>query len=135
MISKSYWQTGQMGLVVLLILVVMSTVGVSVATRSVSELRLSRQEQESTKALNAAEAGIEEALTQKLRRLGKAFSYTATMYDNNSLHNNVDEFKLVILLKNQHSIDNQPVAAGHTMDVNLDGHQRRLIPFLGLRYR
>lgn len=51
---------------VLLIMVVMTTVGVSVASRSVSELRLSRQEQESTRSLNLSESGVEQLLTEDL---------------------------------------------------------------------
>jgi hypothetical protein len=59
-------ENGQVGLVVLLITVVMLTVGVSVASRSVSDLKLTRQEQESTRALDIAESGIEDALSQDL---------------------------------------------------------------------
>jgi len=65
-------QRGQVGLVVLLVTVVLLTVGVSVASRSVTELQLSRQEQESTRALNLAESGIENLLAQDLATVGSS---------------------------------------------------------------
>jgi Tfp pilus assembly protein PilX len=55
-------QSGQVGLIVLLIMVVMMTISVSVASRSVSELRIARQEEDSSRAFDVAETGIEEAL-------------------------------------------------------------------------
>lgn len=55
-------QRGQVGLVVLLVMVVVATVAVSVASRSVTELKIQRQEQESTRALNLAEAAVEKVL-------------------------------------------------------------------------
>lgn len=59
-------ESGQIGLIVLLIMVVVTTIAVSVSTRSVSELRISRQEQESTRSLDLAESGIEEILASPL---------------------------------------------------------------------
>lgn len=63
-------EAGQAGLIVLLLTVVILTIGISVASRSTSDLSLSRQEEESNKAFNAAEAGVEEALTQNLNFSG-----------------------------------------------------------------
>jgi hypothetical protein len=53
---------GQALLVVLLVLGVAMTVGLSVVSRSVTEVSISTTQEESTKALEAAEAGIEKSL-------------------------------------------------------------------------
>lgn len=57
-------QSGQVFLVVLLVMVVAFTVGLSVASRTIVSLRTSREEVSSKKALSAAEAGIEQVLKQ-----------------------------------------------------------------------
>lgn len=56
-------QSGQVGIIVLLIMVVMLTIGLSVASRSTNELFLAQQQAESARVFNAAEAGIEQALS------------------------------------------------------------------------
>lgn len=58
-------QRGQALLIVVLIMVVALTVGISLASRNVVNLKLSTEEQNSKMALSAAEAGIEEALIGK----------------------------------------------------------------------
>lgn len=45
------------------------TVGVSVASRSTTNVSLSRQEEESNQVLNAAEAGVEKALSEEIENL------------------------------------------------------------------
>jgi Tfp pilus assembly protein PilX len=55
---------GQAGLIVMLIMVVLLTVGISIAARSSSDVGLSRQEEEASRAFDAAEAGIEKALEE-----------------------------------------------------------------------
>lgn len=55
-------QKGQILLVVILIIIISSTIGLSVASRSITSLRTSTEEAESQKALSAAEAGIERAI-------------------------------------------------------------------------
>jgi len=55
-------QKGQALLVVVLAMVVALTVGLSVVSRSVTNLRNSQQEIDSQKALSAAEAGVEQAI-------------------------------------------------------------------------
>jgi len=55
-------QQGQMLLIVVLTMVVALTVGLSIASRSVTNLRISTEEQNSKKALFAAEAGIDIAV-------------------------------------------------------------------------
>lgn len=56
-------QSGQVGLVTLLIMTVMLSVGISVVNRSTEDLRISRQEEDASRVFNAAEAGIEAGLS------------------------------------------------------------------------
>lgn len=55
--------SGQIGLIVLLVMSVMLTLGVSTVSRSTQDLRITAKELETSRALNLAEAGIEAALT------------------------------------------------------------------------
>lgn len=57
-------QSGQVAVVVLLIMVVLLTIGLSLATRTTQELFLSDQQAESARVFNAAESGIEQALSE-----------------------------------------------------------------------
>jgi Tfp pilus assembly protein PilX len=59
-------QSGQIGIIILLIMVVLLTIGLSLAAQSSKEVTLSTQEEESTRVFNAAEAGIEQALSSNL---------------------------------------------------------------------
>lgn len=61
---RSTAQPGQVGLVILLIMVVVSTIGLSVASRSTQEVTTSRQTQEAAKTFAAAESAIERVLSQ-----------------------------------------------------------------------
>lgn len=56
---------GQAALIVLLVVAVALGFGLSIISQSTTDVRISQQEEESARAFNAAEAGIEEAL-QKL---------------------------------------------------------------------
>lgn len=58
-------QSGQIAVIVLLLMVVLMTVGLSLATRTTEELFLSTQQAESTRVFNAAESGVEDALSQE----------------------------------------------------------------------
>lgn len=55
-------QSGQILLIVVLVIIVASTIGLSISTRSIIGLRTSTEEAESQKALSAAETGIERAI-------------------------------------------------------------------------
>lgn len=61
-ISAPAGQKGQALLIVLLVMVVGLTIGLSLATRSVTDIKISTQLEESSRAFSAAEAGIEAAL-------------------------------------------------------------------------
>ena len=56
--------SGQIAIIILLIMVVLLTVGLSLASRTTQELFLSQQESESARVFNAAEVGLEDALSQ-----------------------------------------------------------------------
>lgn len=56
-------QRGQALLIVILIMVVSLTIGLSVASRSIVNLRTSTEEENSQRAFSAAEAGVEKAIT------------------------------------------------------------------------
>lgn len=60
--SKIDGKNGQVIIIILLILVVVLTVGLSIATRTVTDIKLSKQSELSQRAFNAAEAGIETVL-------------------------------------------------------------------------
>lgn len=59
-------QSGQVGIVLLLITVVMLTLGISVASRSVGDVKISTTNEQANRALDAAESGVEQALSQDL---------------------------------------------------------------------
>lgn len=61
---SSSTQSGQIGLVVLLGMVVIATIGISVATRSTQEVTSTRQDQESSQSFSAAESALERILSQ-----------------------------------------------------------------------
>ena len=87
---KSYSQKGQVLLIVVLIMVIALTVGLSLASRSIINLRNTNAESDSQKAFQAAEAGIEIALQ-------KPFGTTdQTIYSSSNTH----------LMNNQSKITN-----------------------------
>lgn len=57
-------QSGQVGIAVLLIMVVLSTIGISIATRSSQDIQSSRQNQEASQTFTAAESALENVLSQ-----------------------------------------------------------------------
>jgi len=67
--SKS--NSGQTLLIILLIAAVILTVGLAVASYSITDIKISQQEEESARAFSAAEAGIEESL-----KIGSATNVT-----------------------------------------------------------
>ncbi len=54
---------GQVGIIILLIVVVMSTIGVSVVSRSSTDVSLSKSAEDANRAFDAAESGAEQALS------------------------------------------------------------------------
>lgn len=56
---QNFKERGQAVLIILLVMVVGLTVGLSLATRTVTDIKISQQTEESARAFSAAEAGIE----------------------------------------------------------------------------
>lgn len=54
---------GQVGIIILLVVVVVSTIGISVVSRTSTDVSLSRSNEASNSALDAAESGVEQALS------------------------------------------------------------------------
>lgn len=79
------WQAGQALLIVVLIMVVALTIGLSVAGRVITNSRTATEQENSQRAFSAAEAGIEQALTQgdlsPLSGQLRNASYTTTIAD------------------------------------------------------
>lgn len=74
-------QNGQALLIVVLVMVVALTVGLSVASRSITNLKNSQDQASSQKALSAAEAGVEQAITsQNQSNLAGGFQQYNTNY-------------------------------------------------------
>ena len=67
-------QAGQVGVIILLTMTGMLAVGLSVASRTTEESLLTGKEAESTRVFNAAEQGVEEALSSELDFDGDVFS-------------------------------------------------------------
>jgi len=76
---KKNENSGQVLLIVVLTVVVALTVGLSIVSRTISNLKFSKQSDESQRAFNAAESGIEQALKQAGNQ-----NLTSTLQENNS---------------------------------------------------
>ena len=101
-------EKGQVALVMLLVMVVMLTLGVSVVQRGVTDVRISQQEEDSARAFQAAETGVEEALSGLVSvtgQVGEDASYTANITEGG----------------NEGFVSGQPVEAGETVLVDLAG--------------
>lgn len=77
--SNASSQSGQVAVVVLLIMVVLLTIGLSIATRTTQEVFLSQQQAESSRVFNAAETGVEDALSQDFNSLSGTATDVATI--------------------------------------------------------
>jgi hypothetical protein len=80
-------QKGQMLLIVVLVMVVALSVGLSIASRSITNLRITSEQANSQKAFTAAESGIEEAI--KIHPPGSAIS-NGPVIANEDLGNNAN---------------------------------------------
>lgn len=64
--APTHAQSGQVALIILLIMVVVLTLGVSLASRTVMDVTLTRQEEQGGRVYQAAESGVESALNADL---------------------------------------------------------------------
>ncbi len=79
--SKRGSQRGQILLIVVLTMIVALTVGLSISSRIVTELKLSKQNEESQRAFQAAESGIQQTLE---RQSAVGTPNSPISFDNNS---------------------------------------------------
>lgn len=75
---------GQALIIILLILAVITTIGLSVASRSVTEVSTSITSDEGTRALSAAESGVEYALSTGLAGVDTDIGYDVSVATQNS---------------------------------------------------
>lgn len=73
-------ERGQVLLIIVLVLVVSLTVGLALVSRSITNLRTSTEEENSQRALSAAEAGIEQVLKSGVATGNKTFTANNTSY-------------------------------------------------------
>lgn len=93
----SFNERGQALLIVVLVMVVSLTIGLSVAGRSITNLRTSKEEESSQRAFSAAEAGIERAIKANCQALpcptlASAFSENSSNYNTNTTYLDGAEF-------------------------------------------
>jgi type II secretory pathway pseudopilin PulG len=99
--------SGQVALIMVLIMTVVSAVAVSMASRSTVETRIQQMNVENTEAILTAQAGLEESLTQNAAvtgTFGEGNSYAVTTADTGS-----------------DSITTERINSGESFEVNLVG--------------
>lgn len=111
-----YYQQGQIGLVVLLIMAVLLTMGIGVASESVVSQKTARQEVESSDTFNAAESGVEQALSQDLSGIATTLDTPADVFvDAGSWNGNVT------VKATATNTFTKPISVGDSSEVNLTG--------------
>lgn len=106
--------SGQALLIIVLVLAVVLTIGLAVVSRSITDIKISRQEEESARVFSAAEAGIEEALKQNLAL--DAAPLTGSIGD-------IDySVSATRLSTGREFVFSQPVDAGDIQTILLVGH-------------
>ena len=110
MIKKS--QSGQIILIVLLIMVVLLTIGLALVVRSVTDIRISTETKESTRAFSAAEAGIEEALRQ-------------TSLAGWSLSEEIGDVSVEVSVTETNAFETT-IGVDETAEVNLNGYSNKI---------
>ncbi len=64
--TRTHSQSGQIGIIIILLMVVMLTIGLSLASQATRDVSLSQQNEVSNRIFNAAEVGVEQALSSDL---------------------------------------------------------------------
>ena len=134
-------QSGQILILVLLIVVVSLAVGLSVASRNLTNLRISTQTQESQRAFSAAEGGVEDVLSRlttlsqdgsKIAALTSSQGYTETF--------DVGDIPATVIVKGK-NVYEATVPLGEVAQVNVDGYNTGAVtvewpasPFVALEF-
>lgn len=108
MVGKKY-QTGQVALIALLVLTIATTVGLSLIARTTTDVSITRNIEESTRAFSAAEAGVEEALKSGVATAGTidptlGVSYSVTIASVNGSVGNPFIFPTKTLSENTETV-------------------------------
>src|SRR3989338_4330480 len=82
-------RNGEILILVVLIMIVALTVGLSLAARTVVNLRLSKQSEESQRAFQAAEAGVEQVLQSSASQDNLATSTSDNLANNASYNTTI----------------------------------------------
>lgn len=77
--------SGQVGVIILLIMTVLLTVGLSVASRTTQDLFLSQQQVNSARVFNAAEAGVDQAFSTSFDFEGDVETGTISNFNNDEI--------------------------------------------------
>jgi len=116
--TKSARKKGQVIIVILLILVVVLTVGLSIATRTVTDIKLSQQTEMSQRAFNAAEAGVESVLSGQSSGTGGSYVTVGSGTTAPSYNVSVQ----TVGGSNSPFIFNQPIVKDDTQQIWFVGH-------------
>ncbi len=84
-------ESGQVGIAVLLIMVVLSTIGITLATRTSQDIQSTRQSREATQTFSAAESALEEVLSQGQTYLDDNPSGEYNKVENTTVNYNVEK--------------------------------------------
>lgn len=95
-------QSGQVLLLVVIVMVVVLTIGLSVASRTITNLKLSRQDEDSQKAFQAASAGIDKYINASASNPGQESLQIGTF---DTIISNVGAGATSIILNNSEKID------------------------------
>lgn len=118
------YQSGQIGVAILLTMTVLLTMGLSIASRSTEDLFLSEQQVESARVFNAAEAGVEDALSanfdfQGQSKTGSVTTISDTTVDYSVTKQNVLETRLFEGVTVKVDVDDSGVGTGLTAERNI----------------
>jgi hypothetical protein len=109
---------GQMLLIVVLVMVVILTVGLSAATRTITNIRVSTDEEDSERAFSAAEAGLEQAL-------GRNIGVSGTLDNTSNYNTTIAQLSGVEFLLN----NNLPILKDEAVDIWLSTYPSYTVPY------
>lgn len=120
--SNKSSQSGQIGIIILLIMVILLTIGISIASQTSQDLFLSQQQTDSSRVFNAAEAGIEQALSGDFDFEGSSFEgslsgFAGTDVDVGYTIHKVNVLETRLFELSGVKIDVEGAVSGNTLDI------------------
>lgn len=113
-------RSGQIGVIILLMMIVMLTIGLSILMRSSRDVKLATQESESSQVFSAAEVGLEKVLSFDLSDLDyNNETDIATLKD--TVSSGVTNFKYDLTVKRQHELAVKSLPQGASAEIDLTG--------------